>query len=135
MNDDRESFGVLLLIGLFIAIIFMALTGEFSRYRGHNGYSFAWKDFRESHYHLSDLNEDSKVSSKEIEAVKVDFLKRNELYVVRGNYQVYLKGSGEEISAEEFVEIFKEDLKTKHEIKYEENLTNTLKNVLIDTLK
>lgn len=134
-NNDRSLLGFFVLIGLPLVILFMAFTGEFSRYGGHNGYSFAWKDFRSSHLHLSDLNKDGEVSSKEKKAVKMSFLKRNELYVVSGNYQVYSEGSGEKVSAEDFVKIFKEDLKTTHEIDYKDSLTDTLKSVLIHKLK
>ena len=133
-NNDSEFVGLLALGVVFLVIVYSVFTGEFSRYGGDSGYHYAWKDFRSSHHHLSDLNEDGEVTSKEMEVVKKSFLQRNDLYVMSGNYQVYLKNSGEKVSAEDFVGIFEEDLKTKHEIYYKDSLTDTLKGVLIKKL-
>ena len=105
----RWTAGVILLALLVKALV---MTGFFNRYHGHNGYYFAWRDFKRVYSVVSDLNGDSNVSRDEVEAVKKDFLIRNELYTVGGSNEMYLVESGKEISARCFVYMFRKDLDT-----------------------
>ena len=134
---NKEIAGVLLFCLVVMTPIMVVVgyfKGDFKRYGGDSGYIYAWRDFESGYLNYADLNSDGEVTRQEFKLVKKDFLQHNGLYTVKSRSQVYSKTTGEKISAEAFVAIFKEDLKTPREIKVNNNFTGLLKDVLIQKL-
>jgi hypothetical protein len=102
VTNDMQMLKAFLLI-VFVALVVLIFTGEFTRYGGHNGYQYLFSDLKAEVCKDADLNNEGLITDAEIkEAVHV-YIKSKRLLRVDNRF-LLLDQHGNKLTATEAAE-------------------------------